>query len=366
MKIYKISCTLTEKLYIGQTAGKIEYRFRDHCRKSEKGYEYAISHAIAKYGKENFTIEEIDTAETLEELNAKEIYWIAFYNSVAPFGFNLSGGGLNCKMSDETRAKMSASGKGKVPWNVGVFHSEETKKLISEKMMGNQKWLGKTHSEETRRKLSESRIGVPTEYNRGPRIDISKAVIRIEDNKRYDSVKDAADDINAAASNVSRFLAGKSSHVKGFTFKYEGQDPPVFTKKPTNSIGIICTTTGQTFESALSAAKELNIPYSGIYKNLRKLSNDYNGLKFEYVEEKTTLNPYDKTKKFQAKIDIRRKVRCLNTGKIFESVESAAKSIGTTGTRVSKAAKNPEVTVLGYHFEYIDKDPNDGTEGNSI
>ena len=35
--------------------------------------------------------------------------------------------------SDESKAKISAANKGKVPWNLGRQHSEETKKRIAEK-----------------------------------------------------------------------------------------------------------------------------------------------------------------------------------------------------------------------------------------
>lgn len=38
--------------------------------------------AIRKYGKDNFIIEEIDSAKTQNELNKKEQYWIQYYNSV--------------------------------------------------------------------------------------------------------------------------------------------------------------------------------------------------------------------------------------------------------------------------------------------
>ena len=43
--------------------------------------------AIKKYGKDNFKIEAIDSAETQAELDQKEIYYINFYNSVKE-GYN--------------------------------------------------------------------------------------------------------------------------------------------------------------------------------------------------------------------------------------------------------------------------------------
>lgn len=46
-----------------------------------------MARAIRKYGKENFIIEEIDTANTQQELNGKEQFWIKYYNSVID-GYN--------------------------------------------------------------------------------------------------------------------------------------------------------------------------------------------------------------------------------------------------------------------------------------
>ena len=41
-----------------------------------------FARAIRKYGKDNFIIEQIDQAQTQDELNKKEQYWIQYYNSV--------------------------------------------------------------------------------------------------------------------------------------------------------------------------------------------------------------------------------------------------------------------------------------------
>ena len=54
--------------------------------------------SINKYGEDNFTFETIDSANNLNELNDKEIYWINFYNSISPNGYNVTGGGQGKKM----------------------------------------------------------------------------------------------------------------------------------------------------------------------------------------------------------------------------------------------------------------------------
>lgn len=56
------------------------------------------------------------------------------------------------KHSEETKIKIGA-------WGRGRKHTEETKRKITEKNIGNTYNLGKKHSEETRKKISESNKG---------------------------------------------------------------------------------------------------------------------------------------------------------------------------------------------------------------
>lgn len=110
MYIYKITNLLNNKVYIGQVYNKSIYdRFKRHISEAKPTSKSYIGRAIAKYGFENFTIEEIDTANTLEELNEKEKYWIKYYNSTdLNYGYNLTPGGDGgntylCKSDDEMR-----------------------------------------------------------------------------------------------------------------------------------------------------------------------------------------------------------------------------------------------------------------------
>lgn len=104
--IYKITNLLNNKLYIGQTTQELKKRWNDHKKRGAKSCP-ALKAAIGKYGKENFKIEEIDNASTIEELNIKEEYWIKFYNTIAPNGYNLTSGGNSKLATEETKRKMS-------------------------------------------------------------------------------------------------------------------------------------------------------------------------------------------------------------------------------------------------------------------
>lgn len=63
------------KRYIGQHKSRYFDLFY-------KGSGFLIRQAFEKYGFDNFAIELLDTAESFEELNQKEYYWIEYYNAV--------------------------------------------------------------------------------------------------------------------------------------------------------------------------------------------------------------------------------------------------------------------------------------------
>ena len=88
MWIYKITNIQNNKVYIGQTIRPIEQRFHRHLSDALNNIlDTHFARAIRKYGKDSFIIEEIDNAQTQDELNQKEQYWIRYYNSVEE-GYN--------------------------------------------------------------------------------------------------------------------------------------------------------------------------------------------------------------------------------------------------------------------------------------
>ena len=86
--IYKITNIQNNKVYIGQTIRPMEQRFRRHLNDAlNNKLDTHLARAIRKYGAASFTIEQIDTAVTQDELTNKEQYWIRYYNSVE-LGYN--------------------------------------------------------------------------------------------------------------------------------------------------------------------------------------------------------------------------------------------------------------------------------------
>lgn len=90
--IYKVTCTLTNEVYIGATGRSVEERKKDHEQKAEKGLGSYFQEAIATYGPNAFKWEQIDTANTNDELAQKEANFVLEYKSYEN-GFNQDHGG---------------------------------------------------------------------------------------------------------------------------------------------------------------------------------------------------------------------------------------------------------------------------------
>ena len=131
MIIYKITNRINGKVYIGQTVGSLQARWKAHLRSKDN----AVFHkALHKYGAENFTVEQIDVAASTKELDAKEKYWIAFYNSRRT-GYNMTDGGssgaVHLKRSEITKKRISEAIYGEKHWHATKVMNVETGEVFS-------------------------------------------------------------------------------------------------------------------------------------------------------------------------------------------------------------------------------------------
>lgn len=84
---------MNNKLYIGKTQNSIQDRWKRHIEDAISfRLDTHFARGIRKWGEDSFKIEEIDIAETLEELEFKEKYWIAYYKKIAEL-YNKTDGG---------------------------------------------------------------------------------------------------------------------------------------------------------------------------------------------------------------------------------------------------------------------------------
>lgn len=137
MIIYKITNILNNKCYIGQTIKNLNHRINRHFYNASIKINHPLYDSINKYGKESFLIEVLETCDSLDNLNLREIHYISLYKSTdRNFGYNLTSGGKNCPMSEDTKQKIKEFQLNRVRTSDDKFLNSKrfTGKKMTEKM----------------------------------------------------------------------------------------------------------------------------------------------------------------------------------------------------------------------------------------
>lgn len=113
--VYKITDLTNNKIYVGGTTSGLSTRFRLHVNKAKDNPSTPIQRAIADKGKDKFKIELLEMCDNLEQLNEREIYWIATLGATNPeIGYNDNVGGGIVRMSEEAKEKIGNLHRGKI------------------------------------------------------------------------------------------------------------------------------------------------------------------------------------------------------------------------------------------------------------
>lgn len=187
MIVYITTNLINGRKYIGKDVTNRKYYL---------GSGKALKLAINKYGKHNFKKEILGTVNTKQELEELEIYYINYYNACnSELFYNIAkgglGGGANGRvLSNETKAKMSASAKRNIT-------SERRLELIAQ--------LNKNHPGKGRFGKDNYRSITVYQY------DLFGNFI-----KQYDSLTIAASQTNSQVSKISNCLKSKRKTTNGY------------------------------------------------------------------------------------------------------------------------------------------------------
>jgi group I intron endonuclease len=187
--IYKITNTVTNKVYIGQTKQSITRRLKQHLYDSKRT-DTKLSRSIRKYGIDSFKIEVIVSGEFNRDFSDElERHYIQLFSStVDTCGYNIKPGGNSVPMSQETKYKISLKLRGmKMP--IRCHYSDVDR-------------YGLNKAEEVKLKRSLTHVGALN-----PK---SVKVKIVEIDKTFDTIKDAAAFLNIHWKTLSRRLRGKS------------------------------------------------------------------------------------------------------------------------------------------------------------
>lgn len=280
--IYKITNMVNGKFYIGQTISDIRRRFAIHMCMSKSNCCYKLKHAVAKYGKKNFIIEAVDSAESLEELDAKEKKWITETDAIK-LGYNLREGGRGAPMTAKQRAKLAEMNANRDP----AFH-----KKLGE--LNRQRMLGVKQSPEL---IEKRRIAVAVYYKEKGEYSNTDAYVSVTqyspDGKKlkvFESLDAAMKEVGlkSCTTIIAACTDPKRNHAAGFQWRYTDDnidELPSAKIRGRQAVSAINLTSESiyVFGSIAIAGAFLGAKDSNISRVCRKERKSSDGYFFEYL-----------------------------------------------------------------------------------
>lgn len=231
--IYKLTCIITGKVYIGKTID-INRRMMQHSKVTPK-YSHHLANAIKKYGIDNFKeeiifeVEAEDRAVLNTALSNAEKSFIEQYDSYRN-GYNSTIGGEGAggfhwlesskkKLSESLKKFFeSAKGKAQIEHTISCIKDREVSKETREKIGRGNK--GKIVSEEARAKIRNYQLSnASSKYVSVLQYDLDNNLLN-----KFNSITEAAKSINKDTSHIVSCCKGNRKTAYGFIWRYEGKE----------------------------------------------------------------------------------------------------------------------------------------------
>ena len=219
--IYKYTSP-SGKSYVGQTTKSLTAR----AGKNGEGYIKcsAFYKAIIKYGFDKMqaqileSFEEEDLDSLISKLNDAEIYYINYFNTIVPYGYNIRSGGENSIFSGNSKVCQRGSNhfnyRLDIDDNYLVQEYTKGKTLVElQKETGLSKGTIKRH-------LVDKEVFQQKKYN-FPVVKYNKNGEMVG---RWNSASEAEREEGCAKGSIARCCRQKRRFYKGVTYRFEGDD----------------------------------------------------------------------------------------------------------------------------------------------
>lgn len=356
MVIYKLTNLIADekgrhKSYIGQTTRTLGERIKEH-----KVSKYPIGNAIRDHGWENFTVTILDECSTLEELDEREIFWIATLGTQVPNGYNISAGGEQQPHDNNKEVicldnGMRFSSIAEAARWAGVAYPSVSMVCNGRALTaGGHRWA-----------FANDPVEAKKPNKRG--VTQARAVRCVETGEEFDSIAEAARHYNISNSRI-RLAADNIEYTAADLHWQWASDPAIDPTEveltsPRGRRQVRCIETGIIYNSITEAANAFNVSPSGMYSACNGECKTIRGLQFEFVDPNSKVN---KESRENVAAKNRVPVLCVETGIRYESMKEAAESTGTRASLISAVCRGIEKTANGFHWRRLDRPYEEPTE----
>ena len=184
-----------------------------------------------------------------------------------------------------------------------------------------------------------------------------RKIICIETNKIYDSIIEASKDVKISNGVINACCRGKIHTASGFHWKYledYEEHNGIFDFENENKIKrkIVCVETGEKFDSISEASKKYGISQSNISLCCNGKIETSKGYRWRYLEDYEKMTE-DEINNFQ-KIECKKKVICIETNEIFESLTEACKTYNSSSiSSLANCCLGNGHTFMNLHWKYL-------------
>ena len=269
--IYIIIHRKTGCVYIGQTQQRLKSRILQHCNQHDQ----FIDRIIRAEGTDAFEVGVLDFCNSTNELNEREQFWIRYFNCTIPHGFNSKKlvfplpGPVNCRQVlciENNTVYKSASDAAR---QLGLSGSK-----ISLVCNGKRHITGGLHFVFVNNPNDEAKKFIWKK----------RRVLCIETNVIYDSIADAAKQIGISSTMISKVCNGKNKTTHGLNFVFVDMPEEEWQTFTTRKRRVLCIESGMIYESITEAARQLNSQPTCIKKVCDGKQGTACGLHFRYAD----------------------------------------------------------------------------------
>lgn len=183
----------------------------------------------------------------------------------------------------------------------------------------------------------------------------TRRIICLNTNKIYNSIVECCKELNLKPNMVGSVCAGRKYSTKGLRFAYldDNNKPNLALLKDKYSIKkVMCYETGIIYDNCLKASKELGLSRNAVSEVAYGRTPTAGGYHFFFLDKdnKPIINKdlLNKRKRLT-------KVRCIETGKIYNSPKEASEKTNTYKESIFQSIRKG-CRANGYHWEYYNKE----------